>query len=412
MKKTKNKSNIDEIPKALKKRSTKKEEKEFKTRKELKQELKEEKKKSRKRKIIKLIIFIVLVYVIYSIISFAISINRFKKLVTDMITNENSQVIDTNGNVIAQIGSEKKKQKIDTIPENLKRAYVAIEDQRYYNHGGIDLKRTCAAIGNYVIHFGKSSFGGSSITQQLVKNLTGDDSSKISRKISEWEKAIYLETFLSKDEILDIYLNIIYVGPNIYGVETGSQYYFSKSVSELSLAESAYLAGINNSPNSYNPFTQKDNTEKITKRTKTVLYKMKELGYIEDTKYNQAISEVEGGLKFKKTDIKADGDGIYSYHTDALISEVILDIQEKYKISEDFATNYLNMAGLKIYSTQDTSIQEKMEKEFTKGKYILKSSKDSNVTSQSAMVVIDHKTGYVIGCIRRTWKKIYCKRIK
>lgn len=409
MKKNKSKRNIEEeTPKALRKKSIKSlDNKEYKTKKELKQELKAEKKKLRKKRIIKLIVFAVFVYIIYAVISLAISMNRFKNLVTDMITNENSQIIDSNGSLIAEIGSEKKKQKISLseMPNNLKNAYIAIEDQRYYNHGGIDLKRTCAAIGNYIIHFGKSSFGGSSITQQLVKNLTGEDSNNISRKINEWERAIFLETFLTKDEILDIYLNIIYVGPNIYGVETGAQYYFSKSVSELDLAECAFLAGINNSPNSYNPFVEKDNKEKITKRTKTVLAKMKELGYIEENEYNQAIQKVENGLDFKQKEITAKGDGVYSYHADATISEVISDIVDKNNISKTFATNYLDMGGLKIYSTEDASIQNKIEKEFSKSKYILKSEKDDKATSQAAMVVLDHKTGYVIGCVGGLGKK-------
>ena len=401
-----NKSNIEEnIPKALRKQNIKIQQKELKTKKQTKQELKEEKKRIRRRKRIKLIIFLILIYVIYSGISLAISMHRFKNLVSDMIINENSQVIDVNGDVIAKIGSEKKKLKASNIPANLKNAYIAIEDQRYFSHGGVDLKRTCAAIGNYIIHFGKSSFGGSSITQQVVKNLTGDDSGKISRKIDEWKRAIFLETFLSKDEILDIYLNIIYVGPNMYGVETASNYYFNKSVSQLNLEECAFLAGINNSPNSYNPFSENDNSEKITKRTETVLYKMKELGYIQDNEYNEAIKNTEEGLNFKKTEIKVEGDGVYSYHTDALISEVISDIINKNKISKDFATNYLNMAGLKIYSTQDTTIQNKIEKQFNNSRFILKSSNNSNETSQAAMVVIDHKTGYVVGCVGGLGKK-------
>jgi penicillin-binding protein 1A len=124
------------------------------------------------------------------------------------------------GNLIETIGDEKIKDNvsISDIPENLKNAYISIEDQRYYSHHGVDIKRTGAAILSYISHGGSSSFGGSTITQQLVKNLTGDSSSSVSRKIKEWIKAFELEIFCSKDEILESYFNIIYVGPNVYGV--------------------------------------------------------------------------------------------------------------------------------------------------------------------------------------------------
>lgn len=299
------------------------------------------------------------------------------------------------------------------IPQNLKNAYIAIEDQRFYKHSGVDLPRTGAAILSYIKNLGSASFGGSSITQQLVKNLTGDNSSKITRKINEWIKAYGLEMVLSKDEILGAYLNIIYVGPNIYGVGIGSNYYFDKNVKELSLAECAFLAGINNSPNSYNPFGEKDNTEKITKRTKAVLKKMLELEYINEADYNEAVSDVEKGLKFKKGKIESQNtDGIYSYHTDALITEIISDIAKKKNISEDFATNYINMSGLKIYSTQDSKIQNEIEKEFLKSVYILKSANEPNATSQAAMVILDHKTGEVRGCVRWSWRKDCSTRFK
>lgn len=258
------------------------------------------------------------------------------------------------------------------------------------------LRELVGAIVSYIFHFGKSSYGGSTITQQLVKNLTGDSTDSIARKVKEWWKAWQLESFLSKDEIIQSYLNIIYVGPNMYGVETGSQYYFSKSAKDLSVEECAFLAGINHSPNSYNPFDGKENSEKIIKRTKTVLAKMLEQKYINDEDYNIAITNVDSGLKFKKGKIEST-DAVYSYHTDALILEVTEEIAKKYNISNAFATNYLTMAGLTIHSTQDSKIQEKMETEFEKSKYSIKSKNGGN-SSQAAMIVIDHKTGYVVGC--------------
>ena len=382
-----------------------KEDKKTKNIKNKNQKIKEDKEPKKHHKILFTIIVMLMIIIIAAGISIGISANNWKTTVQEMTKNENSIVKDKDGNIIAKIGSEKAKNKISAseIPANLKNAYVAIEDERFYKHHGVDVKRTGGAIVSYVFHRGSSSFGGSSITQQVVKNLTGDSSNKISRKVNEWGKALVLESFMSKDEILALYLNIIYVGPNIYGIETGANYYFNKSVKDLSLEECAFLAGINNSPNSYNPYGDTDNTEKINKRTKIVLSKMLELKYINEEEYNTAVVNVDNGLKFKKGKIETD-DAVYSYHTDALISQLIQDIADKKKITQTFATNYVNMAGLTIYSTQNTTIQNQMEKEFEKKKYQL-ASKAGGDSSQSAMVIIDHKNGRVVGCVGGLGKK-------
>ena len=379
-----------EIPKALRKNKTK-------------TTSKAKSKRSIKKRIFKLSLLIILVLIIIE----CFKIHSWKVLAKEMLNNTPSSIIDTNGKIIAEVGLERIKQPVEgtNIPTNLKNAYVAIEDQRFYKHHGVDIKRTTSAIFSYIIHFGKSSFGGSSITQQLVKNMTGDDTTAISRKTTEWVRAISLEFGMSKDEVLETYLNIIYVGPNIYGVQAGSKYYFNKDVNDLSLAECAFLAGINHSPNSYNPFEGKDISEKTSKRTKTVLNKMLDLKYISKDDYEEAITQVDQGFNFKQGKLEAKSDGVYSYHTDALISDLVNTISKKKHISSKFATNYLNTAGLKIYSTQDSNIQNTMEKEFAKGKYILKSSNDSNATSQAAMVIIDHTTGNVVGCTGGLGKK-------
>lgn len=388
-------SNVDEEPKAvreMKKNKNKQLEKENKNPKKNKID-----KKKRKKKIILTIIVIIVLIVG---VTLGVSAHTWTTLAKDMVSNESSIVIDTDGNTIAKLGDERIKSNIsyEEMPDNLKNAYVAIEDERFYSHHGVDIKRTASAIFNYVIHFGSSSFGGSTITQQLVKNLTGDNTDSVIRKVKEWWKAFLLETSLSKEEILEGYLNIIYVGPSIYGVDAGAQYYFNKSASELSLEECVFLAGINHSPNSYNPFGDEDNSEKIRNRTITVLDKMLELGYINDNEHNEAVSNVEAGLDFDNGDVEAKSDGVYSYHTDALILEITEDVEDKYNISEDFATNYINMAGLTIHSTQDSDIQKETEKEAAKSKYVLKSQTGGD-SSQAAMVVMDHKTGEVLSCV-------------
>lgn len=365
----------------------------------------EEEAKLHRKKLVKFVLFFLVILILFLIVRLGISFYRWKLLAKDMFINENSVVLDFEGNVIATLGSDKRKEKVafDSIPNNLKNAYVAIEDQRFYSHGGVDVKRSAAAILSYITNFGSASFGGSTITQQLVKNMTGSTADTASRKINEWWKSCLLETFTSKDEILNMYLNIIYVGPNVYGVGTGAKYYFNKPVTDLSLEECAFLAGINISPNSFNPFTEKDNSEKISKRTKIVLNKMKELNYISEEELDAAIASVDSGLKFEKGELSSES-AVYSYHTDSVIQEVTDEIAQKYKISETFAMNYLENAGVKIYSTQDSSIQKEIEAEFEKSQYSLPS-KLGNNSSQAAMVIIEHKTGYVLGCVGGLGKK-------
>lgn len=346
-----------------------------------------------------LIIFIIIIILSGSL--FTLSFYNWKSLATEMISNTPSIVLDSEGATIARIGSGRISKNIDlnNIPDNLKNAYIAIEDQRYYSHFGIDIKRTVAAIGSYIINLGDSSFGGSSITQQLVKNLTGNNNNSIPRKLEEWLKAIQLEMFLSKDQILEAYLNIIYTGPNIYGVQKASEYYFSKNVQDLSLAECAFLAGINIAPNAFNPFGEKDNTEKIEKRVKTVLNKMNELKYISNEELETAIIETEKSLAFKQTKLKTEGSNVYSYHTDAMLNEIIKDFCNKKNISSTFAENYFSLSGLTIQSTQNSNIQKVVEDEFNKNTYILKSKQTPDATSQAAMVIMNHTTGHVVATV-------------
>ena len=320
-----------------------------------------------------------------------------------VIGSSNSVILDKDGNKLAELSGDENRKiiKLDQMPKNLKNAYVAIEDERFYKHSGVDFKRTGAAVVQYVLHAGKSSFGGSTITQQLVKNITKDDERSgaegVLRKVKEWAKAYQIERMLSKDQILELYLNIIFVGgSNNLGVEVGAEYYFNKSAKDLDLAECAFLAGINNSPNSYNPYGEKDNSEKIKNRTKTVLKKMNELGMVEKTEYDEAVKKVDEGLNFQKA---ANTGSVYSYHTDATISQVIEDIAKEKGISKSLASTYVYSSGLTIYSTQDTALQSKMDEVMVnKSKdYIRKSKKTEGETSQSAMVIIDNSNGYVVG---------------
>lgn len=366
--------------------------------KKLKENKKNKKEPKRNNRFKKFIIFAIILILIVIIGYLIFKAYTFKTLAKEMFNNTTSAVFDNNKNVIAEIGTERNRDNVNLsdIPDNLKNAYISIEDQRFYKHHGVDIKRTGAAIFSYVIRRGSSSFGGSTITQQLVKNLTGDDSNTISRKVKEWFYACVLDGCFSKDDILEAYLNIIYTGPNIYGVKEAAHYYFNRDIKDLSLAESAFLSGINNSPNSYNPFSDTDKSEKINKRTKTVLNKMLELGYISKDEHSDAILELDNGLKFSKGTISGNSN-IYSYHTDALINEIVSDFSNKKHISQDFATNYFYLSGSSIYSTQNSSVQKAVETECKNKKYVLKSSNGED-TAQAAMVIMDQSTGYVVAC--------------
>ena len=328
----------------------------------------------------------------------------------------NSVIVDSDENVLAELSGDENRKiiKIDQMSEYLTKAYIAIEDERFEDHNGVDFKRTAAAIVTYVTHGGSSSFGGSTITQQVVKNITDEKEDTgiagVTRKVKEWAKAYQIERMLSKQQILELYLNIIFVGENNYGVEMGAKYYFNKSASELELVECAFLAGINNAPNAYNPYTEgkkygeyNEKTEKINNRTKIVLEKMYELGYIEKSQYDEACKEVDDGIKFKKAKTT---EVVYSYHTDAAISQLISDLAEQKGWSIEYATTYVYGGGLTIYSTQDKDVQDELEKVMGEdaSKYRI-TSKKTGAKSQAATVVIDNKTGYVIGCYGQLGEK-------
>ena len=324
----------------------------------------------------------------------------------------NSVIVDQNGAVVAELSGDEKRKiiSLEDMADYLPKAYVAMEDERFYQHNGVDLKRTAGAILQTLL--GNSSYGGSTITQQLVKNLTQDDERSgiagIMRKVREWAKAYQVERMISKDQILELYLNILYVGGegNLHGVELGAEYYFNKSAKDLTLAECAYMAGINSSPSRYNPFDEtKDNTELIKNQTKVALNKMNELGYINSQEeYDAAIAEVDAGLNFQKGAIATTSS--YSYHTEAVLDQVIDQVMEEKGWSQQLAENYVYSSGLTIYSTVDTNIQTQMEEEFAKDRYIVAGRATNKETgaklndhSQAAMAVIDYKTGNVVGTV-------------
>ena len=372
---------------------------------------KNQKKHPKLRKFIKIFIIICILLVLAAIGVFAAIFFSDKWDMTQedlVIKMQNSTTYDVNGEALHELSGEENRKIIplSEMGEYIPKAYVAIEDERFYKHNGIDLYRTAGAIFTYITHGGKSSFGGSTITQQLVKNLMDDDDDSIARKIREWSRAYKVEQMLSKSQILELYLNEIFMGNTVYGVESGARYYFDKSAKELSLAESAFLAGINDSPNYYNPFGEEDKTETINNKTKLVLGKMLEVKdengntFINQEQYDEAVAEVDAGLKFKKGNFSNSSD--LSFLEVEAINEVVEDMMEKYDLDQKAAEARVYNNGYKIYTTENPDIQERMEEEYLKDEYIhdaTSSDAEEGAHSQSGMVIIDYKTGQVVGCV-------------
>lgn len=336
------------------------------------------------------------------------------------VGNLNTEIYDRGGDLIATLNGEEKRKWIDLgdMPDNLVKAFVAIEDERFYEHHGVDIQRTVSATIKWVlskIGIGEEGHGGSTITQQLIKNLTNENEREWTRKVKEIARAYNLEKDLSKNQILELYLNLIFFGGNnIHGVELGSQYYFNKSAKDLDLAECAFLAGINNSPNIYDPFhtdsdrTDEEDNERIRIRIKTVLAKMKEQKEnlsinFTDEEYDAAVAKAEAGLPFSKGNITQN---VYSYHTDAAIEEIIKQLMtENPDWSYVRAEQYLYGGGFKIYTTQNTWVQGILEEEIKNKVYQVASRKNEGEVSQVAMVIIDHTTGQVIATVGGSGEK-------
>lgn len=299
---------------------------------------------------------------------------------------------DINGEKITSVhgGENRLLASLNDIPYYFQKAFISIEDERFYEHKGIDYKRTAGAIFNYVTTLGKGSYGGSTITQQLVKNITDDRDKSPLRKVREWWRATLLERELSKEQILELYMNTIYFGNSAYGVQTAAYTYFDKDVSELSLAECALLAGVTNRPGYYDPFKNFDNAKE---RQKVILGKMKELGYIDKTMYEDALSEE---IVLKKG--KIDNSSEQSYFIDTVIEEVIEDLVEKQNITRVVASNMIYNGGLKIYTTMEPKVQAAIEKAYVEDEAeVFSAFSKLEEQPESAMMIIDYKNGYISG---------------
>ena len=278
-------------------------------------------------------------------------------------------VLDSEGNKTSELlaaGSNRVWVNIEEIPKYVQHAFVAIEDERFYDHNGIDIKGIIRAGVRGIANGFKFKEGASTITQQLLKNSVFDFMSeqdwgdRIERKIQEQYLAIKLEKdIMEKDEILEAYLNIINLGQNTLGIQAASNRYFGKDVSELTISEAAVIAGITKNPSAYNPISYPSNNRD---RQEIVLKNMLEQGYISQSEYDEALAD-DVYSRIKTVNENTSQDIVYSYYVDALVSEIIADLQEYKGYTYQQAYNAVYYGGLTIESCQDPAIQQIMDEE-------------------------------------------------
>lgn len=285
-----------------------------------------------------------------------------------------------------------------SLPGDLVKAFVAVEDKRFFEHNGVDFRRTFSAFVNFFIPMKASYGGGSTITQQLIKNNSTEDDVKIQRKIQEMLRAWNLETKKSKEEILELYLNTIYLSQNSYGVQAAAQTYFGKDVSELTLVECAALAALPKSPTKYDPIRNPQNN---LERRRTVLKLMFDQGKITFEQYSEAYEVVDLDIKTKEDDDVTSN--VHSYYIDAVIDQVIEDLSAQYGYSKAIASQYLYSGGLKIVTCMDPYVQNAMEEVYVNYRF---EGEEDRVLAQSSMVIMNPDTGDVLGLVGGRGEKI------
>ena len=310
----------------------------------------------------------------------------------DFSLSESSTVYDSEGNVLATLSGSENRIWVDyeVIPEDLEHALVAIEDKRFYDHKGVDWYRTVGAVFNMFLGM-RDNFGGSTITQQLIKNLTGDNEVTVQRKLVEIFRALEFEKKYDKEEIIEWYLNAVYFGEGCNGIYTAAQTYFGKEPSELSLAECASIVGIVNLPTYYSPFYSVENNKT---RQETVLREMYEQGYITYDEYTEAVNEE---LVFVRSETEVATQEIYSYYVEAVIDDVIADLMEVRGVNYETAQTLIYSGGYQIYTCCDTRIQGIVDsvyediESFPRPYYTV-----TGQQLQSAIVIMDPYTGEIV----------------
>ncbi len=279
---------------------------------------------------------------------------------------------------------------LEDIPEHAINALIAIEDERFWQHNGVDWKRFGGAVIGWVL--GDDDYGGSTITQQLIKNLTKDNDRTWQRKAQEILRALYIERKYQKNDILEYYLNTVYFNYRAYGLGKATELYFDKKVPELTAAESAALIGIINMPALYEPY---DHPEQNKYRKDLVLGKMRDLGFLSQEEYDQAMAQE---LAFNPNGKNMALTKTYSWFVDMVIEDVLEDLQKEKGYSKLAASNYLFSGGLRIYTTADMRVQKALEEAFATESYFPKDS-DPDDDYQVATILMDYTNGHILGVI-------------
>jgi len=328
------------------------------------------------------------------------------------ISDYTSYLYDMNGNLISSIADVEYRDwaNIEDIPDMLKNAFISVEDVRFYKHSGVDFKRLFSAaleiLGN------SNSSGGSTITQQLIKNKVLGSQRNYKRKIQEAYLALELETIVDKDTILEAYLNDVDLGESNYGVKSGAKDYFGKDLSELTVRECAMLAGLTKAPYRYDPrknMYQRDKMEVTDERTNEVLSRMYQAGYITKDQYNSALNEKVNIVEVSEQKQMSD----MTYFVEYSISDVVTHLLQKRGLSNTSANrtaveNELRTSGYHIYTTVDPTIQKTVQDTLstwdnyptladTSKSLLVETKEDGTVIEtaepQAAAVVMDYHTG-------------------
>ena len=311
---------------------------------------------------------------------------------------QTSFVYDIDGNEIARLTGNESVDRIYVPISAVKDTYIdeaiiSIEDERFYEHSGIDMRRIGSAVLSAVANGGTATYGGSTITQQTVKLISGQDQHSTSRKVQEWFSAMALEQELSKDEIMELYLNLAPMGNNYVGVQAAAQNYFGKDASELSLAECAFLAGLPKSPSYYNPLRESGRRNAL-RRMRIVLSKMNELGYITEEEYQDALNTE---LVFVTRNTSS-ATTINSYFAEYAVRTVVNDLAERRQISTALATTIVYNRGYHIYTTLEPNVQAVVDEAFNNIELFQKDPSilaDYPEKPQGGMVVMNVRTGAI-----------------
>ncbi|MGM9640033.1 MAG: transglycosylase domain-containing protein [Faecousia sp.] len=323
----------------------------------------------------------------------------------------------------------------DEIPQDLVHAAVAIEDKRFFQHQGVDWVTTVKACANMFLG-SRSTFGGSTITQQLIKNLTDEDDVTVRRKVQEIFRALRFEEHYDKEVVMEWYLNTIYLGENCYGVQTAARTYFGKDVKDLTAAECASLISITNNPSLYDPYIS---MERNRDRQVVVLEQMHEQGYLDDRQYQEALEQkmvftsvsadaelytcencgltsIRDSFEYNDTDqtyqcptcsayvdIPEEEVDYYSYFEDTVIRDVCADMMEKYGYDEKVCMQMIKTGGFHIYTTIDMEVQKLVDQVYQNMDNI--PTVDSMQQPQSAIVVMDNATGDIVAMAGGVGKK-------